>query len=100
MHAHAYCTQAGCALIPDCFGFCGGLLRLLFKLRAKLVCLSEPLVCRSVMMDPQPVVGIAQFQLLLLALCSTGLILSPVSCLTPAFHYYLAPAQEGLRYHS
>ena len=56
-------------------------------------------VCRSVMMDPQPVVGIAQFQLLLLALCSTGLIFPPpVSCLTPAFHYYLAPAQEGLRY--
>ena len=40
--AHArsctYCTQAGFALIPDCFGFCGGLIRLLFKLRAKPAC--------------------------------------------------------------
>lgn len=105
--AHArsctYCTQAGFALISDCFGFCGGLIRLLLKLRAKPACVCVSVwgsVCRSVMMDPQPVVGIAQFQLLLLALCSTGLIFfSPtVSCLTPVFHYYLAPAQEGLRY--
>lgn len=91
------CTHAGSALIPDCFGFCGGLIRLLFKLRAKPVCarLSE---CVCVMIFPQPVVGIAQFQLLLLALCSTGPILSPVSSLTPAFHYYLAPVQERLHY--
>lgn len=47
------------------------------------------------MMDPQPVVGIALFQMLLLALSSTGLILSPVSCLTPVLHYYLAPAQDS-----
>lgn len=103
--AHArtctYCTHAGFALIPDCFGFCGGLIRLLFKLCAKPVCLSELVcVCRSVMMFPQPVVGIAQFQLLLIALCSTGLILSPVSCLTPVFHYYPTPVQEDLRYPS
>lgn len=42
-HARLHCTQAGFALIPDCFGFCGGLIRLLFKLRAKqsvCVCLS------------------------------------------------------------
>lgn len=40
------CTHAGFALIPDCFGFCGGSIRLLFKLGAKPVCacLSE-LLC-------------------------------------------------------
>lgn len=53
--AHArtctFCTHTGFALIPDCFGFCGGLIRLLFKLCAKpvCVCLSEPLcVCVEV----------------------------------------------------
>lgn len=46
------------------------------------------------MMDRQPVVGIALFQVLLLALSFTGPILSPVFCLTPGLHYYLAPAQE------
>lgn len=77
--SRTYCTQAGCALIPDCFGFCGGSIRLLFKLRAKpvlRVC-ARAFVCRSVMMDPHPVLGIALFQMLLLAGSSTGPLLSP-----------------------
>lgn len=51
-------------------------------------------VCRSVMIDPQLVVEIALFQMLLLALISTGLILSPVPSLTPVLHYYLLPMQD------
>lgn len=95
-----YCTHTGFALILDCFGFCGGLIRLLFKLRAKPVCVFLSLapwecVRGSVMMVSQSVVGIAQFGVLLLAPCSIGPILSPVFCLTPAFHYHLA-----LCYHS
>lgn len=34
------CTHARFALIPDCFGFCGGSVRLLFKPRAKPACVS------------------------------------------------------------
>lgn len=43
------CTHTGFALIPDCFGFCGDLIRLLFKLCAKSVCacLSELLCVRA-----------------------------------------------------
>lgn len=47
--AHArtrtYCTQAGFALIPDCFGFCGGLLRLPFKLLPNQCVSVWPRVC-------------------------------------------------------
>lgn len=59
-HAYSYCTRGGFALIPDCFGFCGGLIRLPLKLCAKPVCL-HVCVYRSVL-------GVAQFRLLLLVL--------------------------------
>lgn len=87
-HAYSYCTRGGFALIPDCFGFCGGLIRLPLKLCAKPVCL-HVCVYRSVL-------GVAQFRLLLLVLFyrPDSPPPPPVSSLAPALHYHPAPVQQ------